>query len=142
MWVICGSHPDCSVGQWLKWVNRCDPLSTLIIIYAAPVFLDIVMLTWFYVASTICNFVQQLASYMHCSFKYEVLQCFCSVTTKPSLFHSYCTPMHKCNLLYSNLASYCVNSNCHCIGLFLITFVISVLMTLSYEQHYVFHNTV
>ena len=35
MWVttghsyICGSHPDCSVGQWVKWVNRCDPLSTL-----------------------------------------------------------------------------------------------------------------
>ena len=29
-WVICGSHPDCSVGQWVKWVNRCDPLSTLI----------------------------------------------------------------------------------------------------------------
>ena len=28
-WVICGSHPDCSVGQWVKWVNRCDPLSTL-----------------------------------------------------------------------------------------------------------------
>ena len=24
-----GSHPDCSVGQWVKWVNRCDPLSTL-----------------------------------------------------------------------------------------------------------------
>ena len=20
-WVICGSHPDCSVGQWRKWVN-------------------------------------------------------------------------------------------------------------------------
>ena len=29
MWVIYGSHPDCSVGQWVKWVNRCDPLSTL-----------------------------------------------------------------------------------------------------------------
>ena len=29
-WVICGSHPDCSVGQWVKWVNRCDPLSTLV----------------------------------------------------------------------------------------------------------------
>ena len=29
-WVICGSHPDCSMGQWVKWVNRCDPLSTLI----------------------------------------------------------------------------------------------------------------
>ena len=28
-WVICGSHLDCSVGQWVKWVNRCDPLSTL-----------------------------------------------------------------------------------------------------------------
>ena len=28
-WVICGSHPDCSMGQWVKWVNRCDPLSTL-----------------------------------------------------------------------------------------------------------------
>ena len=27
--VICGSHPDCSVGQWVKWVNKCDPLSTL-----------------------------------------------------------------------------------------------------------------
>ena len=24
--VICGSHPDCSVGQW---VNRCDSLSNL-----------------------------------------------------------------------------------------------------------------
>ena len=24
----CGSHPDCLVGQ-VKWVNRCDPLSTL-----------------------------------------------------------------------------------------------------------------
>ena len=29
-WVICGSHPDCSVGQWVKWVNRYDLLSTLI----------------------------------------------------------------------------------------------------------------
>ena len=29
-WVICGSHPDCSVGQWVKWINRCDLLSTLI----------------------------------------------------------------------------------------------------------------
>ena len=29
-WVICGSHPDCSVGQWVKWVNKCDPLSTLL----------------------------------------------------------------------------------------------------------------
>ena len=19
--VICGSHPDCCVGQWVKWVN-------------------------------------------------------------------------------------------------------------------------
>ena len=28
-WVICGSNPDCSMGQWVKWVNRCDPLSTL-----------------------------------------------------------------------------------------------------------------
>ena len=23
----CGSYPDCSVGQW---VNKCDPLSTLV----------------------------------------------------------------------------------------------------------------
>ena len=29
IWVICGSHPDCFVGQWVKWVNRCDPFSTL-----------------------------------------------------------------------------------------------------------------
>ena len=28
-WVMCGSHPDCSVGQWVNWVNRCDPLLTL-----------------------------------------------------------------------------------------------------------------
>ena len=28
-WVICGSYLDCSVGQWVKWANRCDPLSTL-----------------------------------------------------------------------------------------------------------------
>ena len=21
-WVTCGSHPDCSIGQWVKWVNR------------------------------------------------------------------------------------------------------------------------
>ena len=26
----CGSHPDCSVGQWVKSVNRCDPISTLV----------------------------------------------------------------------------------------------------------------
>ena len=32
-WVICGSHPDCSVGQWVKRVNRCDPLSTLTAIF-------------------------------------------------------------------------------------------------------------
>ena len=25
MWVACGSH----VGQWVKWVNRCDPFSIL-----------------------------------------------------------------------------------------------------------------
>ena len=25
----CGSHPDCSMGQWVRWVNRYDPLSTL-----------------------------------------------------------------------------------------------------------------
>ena len=30
MWVTSGSHPDCSVGQWVKWVSRCDPLSTLV----------------------------------------------------------------------------------------------------------------
>ena len=29
-WVICGSHLDCSVVQWVKWVIRCDPLSTLV----------------------------------------------------------------------------------------------------------------
>ena len=29
-WLACGSHPDSSVGQWVKWVNRCDPLSTLV----------------------------------------------------------------------------------------------------------------
>ena len=29
-WVICRSHPDCSVGQRVKWINRCDPLSTLL----------------------------------------------------------------------------------------------------------------
>ena len=28
--IVCGSHPDCSVGQWVKRVNRCDPFSTLI----------------------------------------------------------------------------------------------------------------
>ena len=28
-WVTCGSHLDCSVGQWVKWVNRCDPLLNL-----------------------------------------------------------------------------------------------------------------
>ena len=28
-WILCGSHPDCSVSQWVKWVNKCDPLSTL-----------------------------------------------------------------------------------------------------------------
>ena len=27
----CGSHPDCFVGQWVKWINRCNPLSTLVI---------------------------------------------------------------------------------------------------------------
>ena len=25
--IICGSHPDCYVGQW---VNKCNPLSTLL----------------------------------------------------------------------------------------------------------------
>ena len=35
MWVtsgsyVCGSHPDYFMGQWVKWVNRCDPLSTLV----------------------------------------------------------------------------------------------------------------
>ena len=28
-WVTSGSHPDYSMGQWVKWVNGCDPLSTL-----------------------------------------------------------------------------------------------------------------
>ena len=28
-WVTSGSHPDYSMGHWVKWVNRCDPLSTL-----------------------------------------------------------------------------------------------------------------
>ena len=32
-WVMCGSHLDCSMGQWVKWVNRCDPLSTLFLKY-------------------------------------------------------------------------------------------------------------
>ena len=22
MWVTSGSHPDCSVGQWVKWVTE------------------------------------------------------------------------------------------------------------------------
>ena len=30
MWVTSGSHPDCSVGQWVKYVSRCDPLSILL----------------------------------------------------------------------------------------------------------------
>ena len=29
-WVMCGLHLDCFVGQCVKWVNRHDPLSTLI----------------------------------------------------------------------------------------------------------------
>ena len=33
MILICGSHPDCSASQWVKWVNRCDPLSTLMQIH-------------------------------------------------------------------------------------------------------------
>ena len=33
MWVTSGSfvghiQPDYSMGQWVKWVNKCDPLST------------------------------------------------------------------------------------------------------------------
>ena len=32
---LCGSHSDCSVGQWVKWINRYDPLSTLIASIAA-----------------------------------------------------------------------------------------------------------
>ena len=28
-WVKCGSHLDCFVGHWVKWVNRYDPLSAL-----------------------------------------------------------------------------------------------------------------
>ena len=33
LWVSgsSGSHLDCSVGQWVKWVNRRDPLSTLVL---------------------------------------------------------------------------------------------------------------
>ena len=27
--IRCGSHPDCFVGQWIKWINKYDPLSTL-----------------------------------------------------------------------------------------------------------------
>ena len=26
MWITSGSHLDCSVGQWVKYVSRCDPL--------------------------------------------------------------------------------------------------------------------
>ena len=37
LWVICGSHPDYSVGPWVKWVNRCDPLSTLVTVGLAKV---------------------------------------------------------------------------------------------------------
>ena len=40
-WVICRSHPDCSVGQWVKWVNRCDPLSTLSHIAKAESYISI-----------------------------------------------------------------------------------------------------
>ena len=29
MWVRSGSHPHWFVGQWFKWVIRCDPLPTL-----------------------------------------------------------------------------------------------------------------
>ena len=27
MWVTSGhgSHPDCSMGEWAKWGNKCDP---------------------------------------------------------------------------------------------------------------------
>ena len=32
---VHGSHPDCSVGQWVKWVNWCNPLSTLVPIQQA-----------------------------------------------------------------------------------------------------------
>ena len=28
---VCESHLDCSVGKCLKWINRCDPLSTLML---------------------------------------------------------------------------------------------------------------
>ena len=28
---IKSKHPDCSVGQWVKWANSCDSLSTLLL---------------------------------------------------------------------------------------------------------------
>ena len=31
-WIVCGSHLDCSVGQWVKLVNRYDPLLTLVVL--------------------------------------------------------------------------------------------------------------
>ena len=37
MWVASESYPDCYVGQWVKWVNRCDPLSTLVHVHIAAV---------------------------------------------------------------------------------------------------------
>ena len=46
IWVTSGSyvyawaHLDYSVSQWVKWVNRCDPLSTLVTTQATHTFPD------------------------------------------------------------------------------------------------------
>ena len=60
-WVICGSHPDSSVGQWVKWVNRCDPLSTLVIIY---VYSYVAVL----ISYTFCKIIECLSNINHVNF--------------------------------------------------------------------------
>ena len=67
-WIICGSHLDCSVDQWVKWVNRCDSLSTLIASYIASYICTIEMfISYSYMHARILH-----TKYIACSTQHNV----------------------------------------------------------------------
>ena len=69
-WVICGSHPGCSVGQW---VDRCDPLSTLmqtLLVYLANLF---ILLSWIKIKPLKGRYYDRdKATQLHCSLQIHI----------------------------------------------------------------------
>ena len=136
-WVTCGSHSDCSIwvsyGQWVKWVNRCDPLSTLMRITSQL----------------------QLASYMHDIHAVMILQQFqvChynlqlvhKIVAQILSSHSCEIAQYSCSITYSYLIPFIVDSygnnhihvhnNTYIASYIAIDWIIILLKTISFSKY-------